>query len=349
MARPWSGAVNSTVGALPARSRVRAWVPFALIGLTVVVLLASVCLGPVTLSPSRVLAALDGSGPAWERAVLLDLRLPRVLVAALVGVALASSGTALQSLFKNPLADPGVLGVSSGASLGAVLAIATGLAARSAGALPLSAALGAALAALLLVLLASSAAEKTVSLLVLGVALSSLLSSVTALVVALSLADYLVAQQIVYWLMGGLEARTWDHVLGGLGPIVLACALLWWRARELDALQLGEIEAAVLGVEVRSARLELVLAAALLVGTSVAIAGSIAFVGLLVPHAVRLVVGARHKVLLPLAALAGALFMMTADLAARSLLAPRELPVGVLTALLGAPLLFVLARQRSRA
>jgi len=309
----------------------------------------ALCLGPVAFSPARVLAALTGQGEAWERAVIVDLRLPRVLVAALVGWALATSGTALQSLFKNPLADPGVLGVSAGASLGAVLVIATGLAALSPSVLPLSAATGAALAAILLVALASSAAEKTVSLLVLGVALSSLLSAITALVVALSLADYLVAQQIVYWLMGGLEARTWDHVLGGLGPIAVATLFLVWRARELDALQLGEIEASVLGVDVRRARLELVLATAILVGTSVAIAGSIAFVGLLVPHVVRLLAGARHGTLVPLAGLTGALFVVAADLLARTVLSPRELPVGVVTALLGAPALFVIARARSHA
>ncbi len=322
------------------------------VGVVVVALVLvaiALCLGPVPFSPGRVLGILSGEGEAWERAVILDLRLPRVLVAALVGWALATSGAALQSLFKNPLADPGVLGVSAGASLGAVLVIATGLAAVSPSVLPLSAATGAALAAILLVALASSSAERTVSLLVLGVSLSSLLSAITALVVALSLADYLVAQQIVYWLMGGLEARTWDHVLGGVGPIAIATLFLVWRSRELDALQLGEIEASVLGVDVRRARLELVLATAILVGTSVAIAGSIAFVGLLVPHLVRLLVGARHRSLVPLAGLTGALFVVAADLVARTSLSPRELPVGVVTALLGAPALFVLARARSAA
>lgn len=329
--------------------RLRAWLMAGLALSTLVSLSLALCIGPVSFSPARVASVIAGQGEAWERAVILDLRLPRLLVAALVGWALATSGAALQSLFKNPLADPGVLGVSAGASLGAVLAIATGLAATSASVLPLSAALGAALAALVLVAMASSAAERTISLLVLGVALSSLLSSVTAVIVALSLADYLVAQQIVYWLMGGLEARTWDHVLGGVGPVLVATLFLLWRARELDALALGEIEAAVLGVDVRRARLELVLATALLVGTSVAVAGSIAFVGLLVPHAVRLAIGARHGALLPAAGLAGALFVVVADLLARTVLAPRELPVGVVTALLGAPALFAIARARSRA
>ncbi len=309
---------------------------------------AALCLGPVPFTPGRVLEVLGGGGALWERAVILDLRMPRVLVAALVGFSLATSGTALQSLFKNPLADPGVLGVSSGASLAAVIVIATGAARLSPSILPLAAAAGAAGAALLLVVVATGAAERTVSLLVLGVALSSLLSAITALVVALSLADYLVASQIVYWLMGGLEARTWDHALGGLVPVAIASAFLLLRAPTLDALSLGEIEASVLGVDVRRARVELVLATSVLVGTSVAIAGSIAFVGLLVPHVVRLVAGARHGRLLPLAGVVGALFVVAADLIARSVLAPRELPVGVVTALLGAPALFFIARARSR-
>lgn len=328
--------------------RALAWVG----GLTLTALVlvgAAVCLGPVPFSPARVLEVLRGGGAAWERSVLLDLRVPRVVVAAVVGWALATSGTALQSLFKNPLADPGVLGVSSGASLAAVLVIATGAASISASVLPLAAAAGAAGAALALVLVASGAAERTVSLLVLGVALSSLLSAITALVVALSLADYLVASQIVYWLMGGLEARTWDHALGGLAPVALASVFLVARAPTLDALSLGEIEASVLGVDVRRARVELVLATSVLVGTSVAIAGSIAFVGLLVPHLVRLVAGGRHGSLVPLAGAVGALFVVAADLVARSVLAPRELPVGVVTALLGAPALFFIARARSRA
>lgn len=329
-------------------SRARA-VLVALVASALVLLALALSLGPVVFGPARLVAALLGEGPPWEHTVLVDLRLPRVLVAALVGAALASSGTALQSLFKNPLADPGVIGVSAGASLGAALAIASGLAARSAGALPFAAASFAAMTALVLVALASSAAERTVSLLVLGVALSSLLSSITALVVALTLADYLVAQQIVYWLMGGLDARTWDHVWGGLPPVLAAVAFLAYRAPELDALQLGEVEASVLGVDVRRARIELVLAAALLVGASVAIAGSIAFVGLLVPHAVRLLVGARHRALVPLSAFAGAVFVVFADLVARTVMAPSELPVGVITAILGAPALFFIARARSRA
>jgi iron complex transport system permease protein len=324
-------------------------VALGLVALGLCVLVAALCAGPTPFTPARLVEIAGGGGEGWERTVLLDLRLPRVVVAAVVGCALATSGTALQALFRNPLADPGVLGVSSGASLGAVLVIATGAAQLTPSALPLGAGAGAAAAALLLLAVAQSAAERTVSLLVLGVALSSLLSSVTALVVALSLADYLVASQIVYWLMGGLEARTWDHALGGLAPVLLGVSFLVHRGPTLDALQLGELEAGVLGVDVRRARTELVLATSLLVGASVAIAGSIAFVGLLVPHAVRLSIGARHRALLPASAAAGALFVVTADLVARTALAPREIPVGVVTALLGAPALFVIAARRSRA
>jgi len=180
---------------------------------------------------------------AWQRTVLFDVRLPRVLVGLLVGASLAASGAALQSLFKSPLADPGILGVSSGASLAAVLCIASGIAATSARAIPLAAFVGALSAALLLLrfirsesLFTNSPRGKSVSLLVVGAALSSFLGALTSLVLAASMASYLVAQQIVYWLMGGLEARTWEHATGALLPALIGIAVLVFRAPELDAL-----------------------------------------------------------------------------------------------------------------
>lgn len=319
----------------------------AVAGLAATVL--SLCVGAAPIALGRVLDVVAGGGESWERTVLLEIRLPRAVVAALVGAALAGSGAALQALFKNPLADPGVLGVTSGASLAAVAAIASGLAHASASVLPAAAAAGAALSSLVLIGTARDASERTVSLLVLGVALSSALSAVTALVVALSLEEYLVAQQIVYWLMGGLEARTWHHALGGIVPIAVGTSWIARRAPVLDALALGETEAGALGVDVPRARLEIVVASALAVGTSVAIAGSIGFVGLLVPHLVRSLVGGAHARLVPLAAATGAVLLVLADLVARAALAPREIPVGVVTALIGAPTLFFVARHRSRA
>ena len=279
----------------------------------------------------------------WQQAVLLDVRLPRVLVGLLVGAALAASGATLQSLFKSPLADPGILGISSGAGLAAVLCIASGMAATSPRAIPSAAFAGALIAALLLLRFAQRARERTVSLLVVGAALSSFLGALTSLVLAASMASYLVSQQIVYWLLGGLEARTWEHATGAFVPTLLGIGLFVFRAPELDALQLGESEAAVLGVDVPRTQRELVLMNAILVGVSVAIAGSIGFVGLLTPHVMRRVVGAHHRVLVPASALAGAILVVVCDVLARSLFTSFELPVGVLTALLGAPFLFAIA------
>lgn len=315
----------------------------ALLTLFVLVLtLACVSILGVAWGSSGWMNVLDAH-EAWQRTVLFDVRLPRVLVGLLVGASLAASGAALQSLFKSPLADPGILGVSSGASLAAVLCIASGLASTSPRAISLAAFVGALAAALLLLRFTRSAREKNVSLLVVGAALSSLLGALTSLVLAASMASYLVAQQIVYWMMGGLEARTWAHASGALLPSLIGIAFLVYRAPELDALQLGESEALVLGVEVPRVRRELVLMTAILVGVSVAIAGSIGFVGLLVPHAMRRIVGAHHRVLVPASALAGAILVVLCDLLARSLFTSFELPVGVLTALLGAPFLFVIA------
>lgn len=324
------------------------WLAGASLALLVAMLFGVVA-GPAWLRPSELLDVAHGTAEPWLRAVVVDVRLPRVLVAAMVGASLAASGAALQAIFRSSLADPGVLGLTSGASLGAVSALALGLATTSASAVPVGAALGTGLAATLLVTVSRRSSEHVLSLLVLGVALASLLGALVSLVLSLSLADYVVAQSIVHWLLGGLEARSWDHVQGGLVPLAIGLAWIGARASALDALQLGELSAAVVGVDTRRVSTELLVALALVVGTSVALAGSIGFVGLLVPHAARLAVGARHARLLPVAALLGAVLVVTADLVGRIVLPLGEVPVGVVTALLGAPALFVLAARKAAA
>jgi iron complex transport system permease protein len=269
-------------------------------------------------------------------------------VALLVGGALAVAGATLQGLFRNPLADPGVLGVSSGASLGAVLAIAMGLAARAAWALPLCAFAGAAADVLVVFGFAARRGRGRLfsgTLLLVGVAVGALNGSLTTFVLSATLARYDAGRQIVYWLLGALEARTWDHVLLGAPAILLGGAIIAAHARELDALMLGEVGATSVGVDVPRVRLRLVLASALMVGAAVAIAGPIGFVGLLVPHLIRLAVGARHRLLLPLAFLGGGLFLLLADVIARSIPA-REIPVGVVTAAIGAPAFLALLLRR---
>jgi iron complex transport system permease protein len=282
--------------------------------------------------------------------VVLSVRLPRALVGLLVGGGLAVAGATLQGLFRNPLCDPGVLGVSSGASLGAVLAIYLGLAARFVWATPLCAFLGGLADGLAVFAIAERRGRGRLfsgTLLLVGVAVGALNVSLTAFVLTASLSSYDAGRQLQYWLLGGLEARTWDHVLLGGPAVLVGIAILWSHARELDALLLGELGASSVGIDVPQVRFRLVLASALVVGAAVAIAGPIGFVGLLVPHVVRLAAGARHRMLLPLSFLGGGAFLVTADLAARTLFGPNEIPVGVVTAAVGAPVfLGLLVRRR---
>jgi ABC-type Fe3+-siderophore transport system permease subunit len=312
-------------------------------------------IGPARLAPIEIVGALvraitrRHAAVPWRDTVVVTVRLPRAVVAFLVGGGLAVAGAALQGLFRNPLADPGVLGVQSGASLGAVLAIHLRLASAAVWALPLCAFAGAAADALLVLAIAARRARGQLfsgTLLLVGVAVGALNVAWTAFVLTATLASYESGRQIQYWLLGGLEARTWDHVLLG-GPALMAgVALLAVHARELDALLLGEVGAASVGVDVPGVRRRVVLASALVVGASVAIAGPIGFVGLLVPHVLRLGVGPAHRALLILAFFAGGAFVVIADVIARTLFSPSEVPVGVVTAAVGAPVfLWLLVRR----
>ncbi len=338
-------------------ARARWLAALTLLLLALAAVLAALLVGPAHLSPVEVAGALGrrlvgrpGTVP-WRDLIVLQVRLPRALVALLVGGGLAVAGATLQGLFRNPLADAGVLGVSSGASLGAVLAIYLHLAARAVWALPVCAFLGAAADAWLVFAIASGRGRGRLfsgTLLLVGVAVGALNVSLTTFILSVALSSYDAGRQVVYWLLGGLEARTWDHLLLGAPAIVVGLAVILASARELDALLLGELGAASVGVDVQRVRLRLVLASALVVGAAVAIAGPIGFVGLLVPHVVRLAVGAGHRALLPLSFVGGGVFLVVADLVARTLLAPAEIPVGVVTAAVGAPIFLVLLlRKRS--
>jgi iron complex transport system permease protein len=330
----------------------RAVLAGVLAALTLAALAGGLLIGPAPLSLREVAGAvgrrLTGHAGSWRDVVVVSVRLPRAVVALLVGGALGVSGAALQGLFRNPLADPGVLGVSSGASLGAVLAIALGLAGRTVWALPLCAFAGAAADVLLVFAIAARRGRGRLfsgTLLLVGVAVGALNASLSTFVLSATLARYDAGRQIVYWLLGALEARTWDHVLLGGPAILVGAAVIAAHARELDALMLGEIGATSVGVDVPRVRLRLVLASALVVGAAVAIAGPIGFVGLLVPHLIRLGIGAGHRALLPLAFAGGGLFLLLADLVARALPA-RSIPVGVVTATIGAPAFLILLLRR---
>ena len=344
--------------ATPARSRSR-WRPRTVTGFALVLLAAVVAVvvgllvGPAPISVSETMGALARrlAGKVnpldWRETVVVGVRLPRVLVGFVAGGALAVAGTALQGLFRNPLAEPGVLGISSGASLGAVLAIYFHIAGRAVWLLPACAFAGAALDAVLVFFVASRQGRGqvfTATLLLVGVALMALNVSLTTFVLAISLASYNVGREVMYWLLGGLEGRTWDHLLLGAPAVLVGTAVIAAHARDLDALLLGEVSAQSVGVDVPRVRLRLVLATALIVGAAVAVAGPIAFVGLLVPHVLRLAIGAPHRALVPLSFFGGGVFLVIADVVART--ASADLPVGVVTAAVGAPMFLALLVRR---
>jgi iron complex transport system permease protein len=350
--------IPTAEGARRRGARSRGSVVFALLLLASVGSLAAALLvGPAHLSLAEAAGAalrrLTGRRDvvSWQDTIVVQIRLPRALVALLVGGGLAVAGATLQGLFRNPLADAGVLGVSSGASLGAVLAITLHVAGRAVWMLPACAFLGAAGDALLVFAISARRGRGRLfsgTLLLVGVAVGALNVSLTTFILSVELSSYEAGRQVVYWLLGGLEARTWDHLLLGAPPILVGVAIIAAHARELDALLLGELGASSVGVDVPRVRLRLVLASALVVGAAVAIAGPIGFVGLLVPHVVRLAVGPGHRRLLPLSFAGGGIFLVIADVVARTLLAPAEIPVGVVTAAVGAPVfLALLLRKRS--
>jgi iron complex transport system permease protein len=312
-------------------------------------ILVAVTLGPADIAPSDVWHAVAdrlglGTGrPAPLRdTIIWELRLPRVLTAAAVGAGLAVAGAVMQSLTRNPLADPYLLGLSSGASLGAVAVLVLGIELL----LPVAAFAGALLALAATLGLAGSLGTITPTRTVLaGLAVAQLGAAATSFVIFWSSTgdSY---REILSWLMGTLGGTTWTSVLVAGGAVLVIGTALASAGRVLDAFAFGDTAASALGINVVAARWLLLTGVALLTGALVAVSGSIGFIGLVLPHATRLLVGARHRLLLPLSAVIGAGFLVWADVAARTLFAPRELPVGILTALLGAPIFAWLLRRR---
>jgi iron complex transport system permease protein len=290
---------------------------------------------------------IGGDLPASDYAIVVMIRLPRVLIGALVGGALAASGAVMQGIFRNPLADPGLLGVGAGGAFGAVLAIVSGAAGFGLWILPGASFVGAITTAMLVYGLAVKRGRTdTSTLLLAGVAVSSFLGALTSLLI-LSTRDYNGVQAILGWLIGGLSGRGWDHLRVAILPVLVALGVAATYARDLNLFLAGEEAAQTLGVNVPRTRLILLTLSALMTGAAVSIAGGIAFVGLMIPHLVRLIVGPDYRVLLPASALAGAVFLTVADTIARLIVQPAELQVGMITALAGAPFfLFLLWRQR---
>lgn len=311
--------------------------------LAVIITAASV--GPVTVPFSRTAAVLlEQIGirvpvPYTEREWLIisEVRLPRVLVGALVGMALGISGAAMQGVFRNPLVEPGYAGVSSGAALGAVCALFFGWTRFGNWALPFSAFLGAIMAVLIvLAVWRSSRGRSIATLLLLGIGINSLLSALINIMVASSSSDQEL-RSIVFWLQGGLEARTWEHLQMISMPILIGSLVMAAFGRHLNMMLLGDDLAASTGVHIRLIRYLLLALASVMTGAAVAVSGIIGFVGLVVPHIIRLLAGPDHRLLLPASALGGAIFLVLADVVSRMVLQPVTLQVGVVSACIGAP------------
>ncbi len=292
-------------------------------------------MGPAALGLGESLQALvTGQGEAVVL-VMREIRLPRAILGLTVGAVLGISGAAMQGFLRNPLAEPGLVGVSSSAALGAVIALQTGLAASFTLALPLAALAGAAISVLLILGLAGPRGG-ALALILAGVAISALAAAGVALILNLSPNPF-AAMEIVFWMMGSLADRSMTHVALALPFMLAGSALLLTLGRGLDALTLGEDAAEALGVRLGRVRLLLILGTALSVGAAVAVAGAVGFVGLVVPHILRPLVGARPSRLLPAAALGGAAMLLAADVAVRVIAPDRDLKLGVLTAIVGSP------------
>ena len=288
--------------------------------------------------------------PSWsigEATIILQIRLPRIILGVLVGAALGVAGTTMQGLFKNPMADPYIIGISSGAALGAIFTIVFGLSIFGMYTIPLMAFMGAAAAIFLVYNIASVRGKLPVSTLLLaGIAMTLFLSAI------ISLLMYTAGEKlhgIVFWLMGGLWGRNWNHVMMAFPFILLGTTVIYIFARDLNVMLLGEEPAQHLGIEVETLKKIMILSTSLITAAAVSVSGIIGFVGLIIPHVMRILVGPDHRILLPSSALVGGIFLVWTDTLARTIIAPTEIPVGIITALFGAPFFIYLLRTRKRA
>lgn len=333
----------------PALSKTPAAILLTLALVVPLAALTALAIGPLALGIGETIDALFGGADRLSQTTVQDIRAPRVVLALLVGAALACAGAVVQTLFRNPLAEPGLLGISSGAALAAVSCIVLfpALLQFSLG-LPAVAFVGASAAALVVLQIARvSSLAPSVGQLLAGIAINALAAA--GIGVLSYLADDLALRSLTFWMFGSLGTSNWAALLPCLPLLALLLVLAPGQARQLDVLQLSEAEAAYLGVDVPRLRRRLLGLVVLSVGTAVALSGIIGFVGLVVPHLLRLAGLRSHRQLLPASALLGALLLLCADTVARTAFAPGELPVGMLTALLGAPFFIGLLLRRSSA
>lgn len=324
-----------------------------LFALFATVCLASLCIGVVAIPAKDLLAAVAGalgvspSSPSEEQIILLNVRLPRILFAGIVGASLSSGGVVFQALLRNPLADPYVLGLSGGSALGAIIGIVLGAGAFCLG-VPFLAFCGA-LATVFLVFVVAGGSRGLLldnSLLLAGVVVNAFFSA--AILFALSVVNSMELHSITFWLMGDLSGADGKEILLAALCLLLGFGILYAQARKLNLMVQGEETALQMGVNVRATKYILLGVTSLVTAVAVSLAGIIGFVGIMVPHMMRLVFGSDHRLLLPAAALFGASFLVVADTLARTMIAPAELPVGVITALCGAPYFIFLMRRKGR-
>ncbi|MFC3210549.1 FecCD family ABC transporter permease [Planomicrobium okeanokoites] len=304
-----------------------------------------VTIGTVTISP---VVLWNPASDAAAANILWNIRMPRVVLAGLVGAALAIAGAAFQGLLKNPLADPYTLGVSSGASVGAVMTLFFGISLPFLGSftLPVMSMAGALMTMFLVMGFAKlvDRSMKMETVILTGIIFSSFLGSLISLMIALTGEEL---RQIIGWLLGSVSMRGWPYVQMALPFIIIGSFVLWLNRRELNAMLFGEERAQHLGVDVKKRKLAILIGGSVLTGAAVAVSGTIGFVGLVVPHMTRLVWGSDHRHLLPLSFMNGAALLIVCDLAARTIISPTELPIGVITAFIGAPVFaFIFFRQR---
>lgn len=282
-----------------------------------------------------------------QEGILWHIRMPRTLVGLLVGAALGTAGAVMQGIFSNPLADPGIIGVSSGAATGAVISIALGFATQGMFYMPLFAFVGSICAVSITVFLSMRQGKIPVmTLLLAGVAVGMLLGALTSGILTFMNEQKL--QQYLFWMVGGLDYRRWEHVYLAIGPICLGLTIMLLLARHLNILVLGEVEARAVGMPVMPFRLFLLFVASMTTATAVCVSGNVGFVGLVVPHMMRIIVGPDHRFLLPASAIAGGAFLVICDTLGRIIMPPTEVRVGIMTALLGTPYFLYLLRKMQK-
>lgn len=341
--------------------RVLARHPLFVLGAFSALLLATIIfatrLGTVNIEPAQIIAiTLKRAfglefGVTWtaaEEAIIWQIRLPRVLGAAIVGAGLAGAGVVFQGLLRNSMADPYLLGTSGGAALAATIAflVPFSLGFATFGFVPFAAFIGALLAVLLVYRIARVGMHTPITTLLLaGFAVSSMLAAIMSALMLLSRGTL---ERVVLWTLGGVSASGWNMLLAVTPLIALGSAFAFWLSNDLDAFLLGEEQAASLGVNVERKKFFLLAVGALMTGAAVALSGLVGFVGLIVPHVTRILLGPAHRVLLPASLLCGAIFLVIADLIARTVIAPQEIPLGVITALLGAPFFIILLRRTKK-